>query len=118
LETGTLLNVVKESSVISAFPSHPSPFPHGGIQQDVIKVKIGRMDAQKLLVFFIPLDLNRASMEDLRLIPGIGESLASEIVFYRERRKGFRTVDELKNVKGIGGKKWDDLKRFFTIPND
>jgi competence protein ComEA len=94
LETGTLLTIVKES-------------------QDRIKVKLGRMEARKLLVFSIPLDLNQVSVEDLCLIPGIGESLAFEIVLYRQRRKGFRSVDELKNVKGIGEKKWEDLKRYF-----
>jgi len=94
LETGTLVTITKES-------------------QNEIKVKLGRMEAHKLLVFFIPLDLNRVSVEDLRLIPGIGESLACEIVAYRERRKGFRSVEELKNVKGIGEKKYKDLKKYF-----
>jgi competence protein ComEA len=73
------------------------------------------MEANKLLALSIPLDLNRVSVEDLCLIPGIGESLAREIVTYRERRKGFRSVDELKNVKGIGDKKWKDLKIYFLV---
>ena len=96
LETGTLLNVLKAS------PKE-------------IKLKIGRMEANKLLTFSIPLDLNRVSVEDLRLIPGIGESLAREIVTYRERRKGFRSVQELKNVKGVGEKKYQSYKPFFTV---
>ncbi|MDO9123529.1 MAG: helix-hairpin-helix domain-containing protein, partial [Deltaproteobacteria bacterium] len=75
----------------------------------------GTMEAHKLLVFNIPLDLNRVSMEDLCLLPGIGESLAREIITYRERRKGFRSVEELKNVKGIGEKKYQSLKTFFVI---
>ncbi|MDI6763459.1 MAG: helix-hairpin-helix domain-containing protein [Thermodesulfobacteriota bacterium] len=54
-------------------------------------------------------------MEDLCLIPGIGESLAREIVTYRERRKGFRLVEELKNVKGIGEKKYESLKNFLIV---
>jgi competence protein ComEA len=73
------------------------------------------MEARKLLVFSIPLDLNRVSVEDLCLIPGIGESLAREIMTYRERRRGFRSVEELKNVKGIGEKKWRAIKTFFTV---
>jgi competence protein ComEA len=99
LETGTQINIYKHS------PGE-------------IKIKLGRMEANKLLVFFIPLDLNRVSVEDLCLIPGIGENLAHEIVGYRERRRGFRSVEELKNVKGIGDKKWNDLKTFFTIRNE
>jgi competence protein ComEA len=74
-----------------------------------------RMAANKLLVFSIPLDLNRVSPEDLCFIPGIGESLAQEIITYRERRKGFRSVEELKNVKGIGEKKYQSFKTFFII---
>jgi competence protein ComEA len=73
------------------------------------------MEARKLLAFSIPLDLNRVSVEDLCLISGIGESLAREIVTYRERRKGFRSVEELKNVKGIEKKKYQSLKTFFTV---
>jgi competence protein ComEA len=96
LETGTLLFVQKTSD-----------------QQ--IKINIRRMEANKLLVFSIPLDLNRVSAEDLCLIPGIGESLAREILAYRERRKGFGSREDLKNVKGIGEKKYESVKRFFTV---
>lgn len=118
LETGTLLTI------------HPSPLPHGereqgegpllkegmkGIKQEEIKIKLGRMEARKLLVFSIPLDLNRVSTEDLSLIPGIGESLAQEILAYREKRRGFRSVEELKNVKGVGEKKLRTFKPFFFV---
>ena len=96
LETGTLLVVEREKA-------------------QEIKIKLGRMEANKLLVFSIPLDLNRVSVEDLCLIPGIGESLAQEIIAYRERRRGFRSVEELKNVKGIGEKKFKSIKNFFAV---
>jgi competence protein ComEA len=98
LETGTLLTIHKES-----------------LQE--VKIIMGRMAANKLLVFSIPLDLNRVSAEDLCLIPGIGESLAREIVAHRERRRGFRSVEELKNVKGIGDKKYQNFKGFFIVQN-
>ena len=96
LETGTLLAIEKE-------------------KPQEIKIKLSRMEANKLLVFSIPLDLNRSSMEDLCLIPGIGESLAREIIAYRERRRGFRSVEELKNVKGISEKKFKSIKNFFSL---
>src|SRR4030042_5997440 len=104
LETGTQITISKEIQ-------HPafSKGGLGGIIQNVIKIKLSRMEANKLLALSIPLDLNRVSVEDLCLIPGIGESLAKEIVSHRERRKGFRSVEELKNVKGIGEKKWKEL---------
>jgi len=113
LETGTLLTVTKESSQL---PPHPPLLKggHGGIKQEDLKIRISRMAANKLLVFSIPLDLNRVSPEDLCFIPGIGESLVQEIIAYRERRRGFRSVDELKNIKGIGEKKYQYLRGFFT----
>jgi competence protein ComEA len=96
LRTGTLLTVARS--------------PEGTLQ-----VRTERMEARKLLVFFIPLDLNRVTVEDLCLIPGVGESLARDIVAYRERRKGFHTVTELKRVRGIGEAKWKALHAYLTI---
>lgn len=98
LKTGALLNVQKES-------------------QQEVRIKIETMDTNKLLVFNIPLDLNRVSIEDLCLLPGIGESLAREILTYRQKRKGFRSVEDLKHVNGIGDKKYQSLKNFFTVVN-
>lgn len=96
LETGTSLSIFKESA-------------------EEIRVSLGRMEPRKLLVFSIPLDLNRVTAEDLCLVPGIGETLAKEIVAYRERRKGFRSLEELKAVKGIGEKKYQSLGVYFTV---
>ena len=96
LESGTLLKISKESS-------------------REVKIKLGRIEARKLLVFSIPLDLNRVTIGDLCLIPGIGESLAREIVTHRERRKGFRSVEELKSVKGIGDKKFKSFKLYLVV---
>jgi len=76
------------------------------------------MAANKLLVFSIPLNLNQVSMEDLCLIPGIGEVLAREMIAYRERRRGFRSVEELKNVRGIGENKYQSFKTFFIVKHE
>jgi len=102
LETGTRLTIGKGTR--EGFP--------GDTGQD-LRIKIGRMEARKLLVFSIPLDLNRVSAEDLCLLPGIGKALAHEIVSYRKRRRGFRSVLELKEVKGISKKRWKELMPFF-----
>jgi competence ComEA-like helix-hairpin-helix protein len=129
LETGTLLMIGKRFSAIPPSPPHPFSFPPGergkneqslsdgenkGMKNDEIRIRISRMAADKCLIFSIPLDLNRISMEDLCLIPGIGESLAQEVIAYRERRRGFRSVEDLRNVRGIGEKKYRSLKGFFT----
>lgn len=80
-----------------------------------IHIKIGRMGAHQLLVFFIPLNLNQVSFDDLLLIPGIGESLSQEIIAYRQKRKGFRSIEELKEIKGIGEAKFQSIKGYFTV---
>jgi competence protein ComEA len=112
LESGTLIHIMKESHP-------PSPPFHkggeGGIKEEIIKIKLGRMAARKLIVLSLPLDLNRASTEDLSLIPGVGESLAREIVAYRQRRRAFSSIEELKNVKGIGDNKFESIKSYFTV---
>lgn len=127
LETGTLLNVTKGYSQIppplSLLPSEerekngrPSQKAGDwGMKFEEIKIEISRMEANKLLVFSIPLDLNHVSVEDLYLVPEIGESLAQEIVGYRQKRRGFRSVEELKSVKGIGEKKYQSLKKIFIV---
>lgn len=50
------------------------------------------------------LDLNTATLSELDSLPGIGPSKAKAIVAYRDEHKGFGTVEELLNVKGIGPK--------------
>lgn len=113
LETGTLLTVARKCSQLPPSPS-PSKGGYGETKREEIKIRISRMAADKCLVFSLPLDLNLVSMEDLCLIPGIGESLAQEVIAYRERRRGFRSVEDLRNVRGIGEKKYQSLKGFFT----
>jgi len=123
LETGVLINVIREPDVIPPYPPLAKGGEGGilkkegsrGISPDIIKIKLGRMEARKLLAFSIPLDLNRVSVEDLCLIPGIGQSLAREIVTTREKRRRFRSIEELKNIKGIGEKNFDSIKSFFIV---
>jgi competence protein ComEA len=109
LETGTRVAISRElsSSPLSAQPNS------GNL--DTVRIKLGRMEANKLLVFSIPLELNRASAEDLCLVPGIGESLAREIVNYRRSKGGFRSLEELKNVTGIGEQNWKSFQLYFKV---
>ena len=61
------------------------------------------------------LDLNRAAAEDLESLPGIGAVLAQRVIAYRKSVGRFHTVEELRNVKGIGSKKFDRLKQLVTV---
>lgn len=61
------------------------------------------------------LDLNRASAEDLESLPGIGAVLAQRVIEYRKSAGGFRTVDDLRQVKGIGAKKFDRVRALVVV---
>ncbi|MGW4200031.1 helix-hairpin-helix domain-containing protein [Streptomyces sp. NPDC004726] len=57
-----------------------------------------------------PLSLNAATAEQLDTLPGVGPVLAQHIVDYRTRNGGFRSVDELREVDGIGDRRFADLQ--------
>jgi competence protein ComEA len=61
------------------------------------------------------LNLNSATPAELETLPGIGPTLAEAIVAERERRGGFRSINELRDVRGIGEKRFADLKDKVTI---
>jgi competence protein ComEA len=57
-----------------------------------------------------PLDLNQARLEELMELPGIGEKLAQRVVEYRKTHGGFRSVEDLRKVRGIGEKRMERLR--------
>ena len=61
------------------------------------------------------LDLNTATEAELDLLPGIGPSVAARIVAYREQVRGFRSIDELGGVRGIGPRTLDRLRNAVVV---
>ncbi len=57
-----------------------------------------------------PISLNAATVEQLDTLPGVGPVLAGHIITYRTERGGFRSVDELREVNGIGERRFADLR--------
>ncbi|HEX6469912.1 MAG TPA: ComEA family DNA-binding protein [Streptosporangiaceae bacterium] len=62
-----------------------------------------------------PLDLNVATVEQFDALPGVGPVLARRIVDYRTQHGGFRSVDELQEVTGIGARKYADIKDLVRV---
>jgi competence protein ComEA len=62
-----------------------------------------------------PMDLNSATATQLDQLPGVGPVLAQRIVDYRTQHGGFRSVDELRQVSGIGDAKYADIKSLVRV---
>ena len=61
------------------------------------------------------ININTASQTELETITGVGPSLAAKIISYREKNGKFKSVDELRNVSGIGDAKFEALKDFVEV---
>ncbi len=77
---------------------------------------LGQMDAAERLALDLPIDLNRATRDELMLVPGIGETTADRIVQVRNSSGLFRKVADLKNVPGIKEKKLKRWEQSFYLP--
>jgi competence protein ComEA len=65
-----------------------------------------------------PLDLNKASVEELQKLPGIGPVTAKAIVRFREKSGPFRRVEDLLAIRGITKKKLEKIRPLVTVnPN-
>jgi len=62
-----------------------------------------------------PVDLNRAGVEELARLPGVGPGLARRIVEERERRGRFDSPDALRNILGLGPKKLAAMRHLVTV---
>ena len=60
-------------------------------------------------------NINEASQSDLETLPGIGPSIASRIIEYREQNGKFSKIEDLQNVKGIGDAKYNRIKDSITV---
>ena len=100
---GTTYDDLKDNidEEINDYYSDDYTFSNG---EDVI---IEQKDESKIFI-------NNASKEELMTLPGIGEKTALKIIEYRQTQ-AFRSIEDIKNVKGIGDKKYEKIKDLIVI---
>ncbi len=62
-----------------------------------------------------PVNLNTATAAQLESLPGIGAAMAQRIVEYRQQAGGFKKIEELMNVRGVGEASFLKLKALITV---
>jgi competence protein ComEA len=92
--------LVDGEQVVVGGPAAPAPAP--GMGGPVAGGPAGTAAA--------PVSLNTATVDQLDTLPGVGPVLAQHIVDYRARHGGFRSVNELREVNGIGDRRFADLR--------
>jgi competence protein ComEA len=60
-------------------------------------------------------NINKATKEELAKLPGIGPTIAQDIVNFRDKNGPFKTIEDLKKVKGIGEKKFEGIKDLISV---
>jgi competence protein ComEA len=61
------------------------------------------------------ININTATLEELKTLPRVGDAIAQRIIDYREKNGPFRDIKDIKNVSGIGDKMFENLKDKITV---
>ena len=63
-------------------------------------------------------NINTATEAQIALLPGLGPKLATEVVNYRTNNGGFKTIEDIKKVSGVGDKKFEKIKDFVVLEGE
>jgi competence protein ComEA len=79
-----------------------------------------RVDLQEISSFHkitlgLPISVNRESEEGLMALPGVGENMAKAIVEERAKRGGFKSLDEIMGIPGIGPKFYARMRPYLML---
>ena len=84
-------------------------------KEDHRDIVIEKMGAAKRLALGLPLDINLAGLDELKLIPGVGDVLAANVVEWRARIGRFEKLEQLMLINGIKEKKLSKLRQYLYV---
>lgn len=98
------------------------------VLEDGMKIKIPSINDEENEIYIIGdvesnetnqsnglININKATQEELDELPGIGPSIALKIIQYREENGEFKSIEDIKNVSGIGDSKYSDIEELITV---
>jgi len=122
-----LLHLTHETSPGFSYAAADSEFAHRSALLDSLdalrdstqglerQTQLTSSRSKKRLPAPASINLNTATKDELKMLPGVGEVMAQRILDYRTAHKGFRTLEELKSVKGIGTKTFERLRPYLKL---
>lgn len=81
-----------------------------GAGENVISENVVQDDKKSIKV-----NINTANLDKLQTLPGIGEAMAKRIIEYRTENGKFQSIEDIKNVSGIGDSKFEKIKEYIVI---
>jgi len=85
------------------------------IDRDPARCAVSLMHPAKRFLYFVPCNINTAGIEELVLLPGLGDTTARAILSYRKHMGAFTSLDALMNVPGIGQHTFKILKDYLIL---
>lgn len=117
-ENGDITNVnlayVVEDGMKIRIPSNSE----GNVTEDYITEDNGKgviMSEESSNSSNLIVNINTANETELEQLPGIGPSISSKIVEYRNKNGKFKSIEDIKNVTGIGDSKFDKIKEYIKV---
>ena len=89
--------------------------PQGGGQSVNASGQAGQGQSQGQANDQSKVNINTADEKSLEAIPGVGPATAKKIVDYRTKQGKFNAIEDIKNVSGIGDKKFESMKDFISV---
>lgn len=93
----------------------PSLEKNKGLEVKGLSAVVGSLTIKESNTFDTKVNLNTASLEEIESLPRIGPVIAKRIIEYRQTHGGFKSVEEIREVKGIGEKTFEKIKELITV---